>query len=203
MEKYVKIKPSAILFDMDGVLVDSLDSWWKSLNAALKNFKNEEISRDEFIEKFWGQELFANLKNLGLNEGVGVFCNNIYSNHVDDIKIFPNTKDSLESLKDYKKAIITNTPKDCALQILKKFEIEKYFNIIVTSDEVENGKPAPDIVYKACSSLGVTPSEVILVGDTESDVKAGRAAGCKVIGINVKADLSIKNISQLTDIIDN
>ena len=45
MNKNVKLKPAAILFDMDGVLVDSLDSWWKSLNAALKNYKNKEIYR--------------------------------------------------------------------------------------------------------------------------------------------------------------
>ena len=46
--------------------------------------------------------------------------------------------------------------------------------------------------------LDVKPSEVILVGDTESDVKAGRTAGCKVIGINVKADFTINNLSELT-----
>ena len=203
MERNLKIKPAAILFDMDGVLVDSLDAWWESLNTALKNFNKEEISRGEFIEKFWGHDLFNNLKKLRLNENIGIFCNNIYINHVNVIKIFPNTIDTLKKLKYYKKAVITNTPKDCALQILKKFEIEKYFNIIITSDEVENGKPAPDIVFKACNNLRVKPSEAVLIGDTESDMKAGRAAGCKVIGIKVDGDFSINTISELTNIIDS
>ena len=86
MNKNVKLKPAAILFDMDGVLVDSLDSWWKSLNAALKNNNNKEISREEFIENFWGHELLGNLRKLGLDEKIIVFCNNIYYNYIDEFR---------------------------------------------------------------------------------------------------------------------
>ena len=132
---------------------------------------------------------------------VGSFCNNIYGNHIGSIKIYPYTKNTLENLKKYKKSIITNTPKDCTIQILKKFDIEKYFNFILTSSDVKNAKPSPEIVFKSCEKLGVKPEEVVLVGDTDSDVKSGRAAGCKVIGINVKADYTIKNLSEIINII--
>ena len=203
MNKNVKLKPAAILFDMDGVLVDSLDSWWKSLNAALKNYKNKEISRQEFIEKFWGHELLGNLRKLGLDEKIIVFCNNIYYNYIDELKIFAGTKETLKKLKKYPKAIVTNTPRDCTIRILNNFGIDKYFKVIITSDQIERGKPSPDLIYEACKRLGVKTEEVVLIGDTESDVKAGRAAGCKVIGINVDADFSIKNISELLNIIDN
>ena len=203
MNKNVKLKPAAILFDMDGVLVDSLDSWWKSLNAALKNYKNKEISRQEFIEKFWGHELLGNLKKLGLDEKIIVFCNNIYYNYIDELKIFSGTKETLKNLKKYPKAVVTNTPRDCTIRILNNFKIDRYFKVIITSDQIERGKPSPDLVYEACKRLGVKTEEVVLIGDTESDVKAGRAAGCKVIGINVDADFSIKNISELLNIIDN
>lgn len=202
MDKYAKLKPAAILFDMDGVLVDSWDSWWKSLNTSLKFFKHKGISRDEFTEKFWGHELQDNLRNLGLDENIGIFCNNIYSNHINEIKIFSGTKETLEKLIKYPKAIITNTPRDCAIQILKKFNIDDYFKVIVTSDQIEKGKPAPDIVFEACKRLGVKPSNVVLVGDTESDVKAGHAAGCKVIGINVKGDYTVQKISDLINLLE-
>jgi len=197
----MKLKPDAILFDMDGVLVDSLDSWWTSLNAALQAFKHKQITREEFIEKYWGHDLYDNLNKMGLNQEVGTFCNNVYGEHLGAIKIYPDTKNVLQKLNNYKKGVITNTPKDCAQQILKKFDIDKFFDVVITSDEVVKAKPYPDIVLKACDVLGVKPEKVVLVGDTDSDVKAGSASGGTVIGINIKADYTIKRLSQLTDLI--
>ena len=199
--KNMKLKPGAILFDMDGVLVDSLDSWWLSLNAALKNYNYNEISKEEFINSYWGHDLYDNIKKMNLPLKVGRFCNNVYRQHTDKIKIYAETKDILQKLKNYKKAIITNTPKDCTIKILKRFDIEKYFEFVMTSDDVKMAKPNPEIVIKACKKLGVNPENVVLVGDTDSDVKAGKAAGCKVIGINVDADYNIKKISELTSLI--
>ena len=127
---------------------------------------------------------------------------NVYYDHVDKIKIYPNTKHVLEKLKNYKKSIITNTPKDCTIQILKKFEIEKYFNLVLTSSDVKMAKPSPEIIFKSCEKLGVKTKDVVLIGDTDSDVKSGKAAGCKVIGLKVKADFTINNLSDILEIID-
>jgi HAD superfamily hydrolase (TIGR01509 family) len=193
----MKLTPSAILFDMDGVLVDSLDSWWKALNSALKRYKHQEITRDEFMKTYWGHDLKANLKRLQLNPEVAQFCNVTYGNHIDYIRIYPDTKITLQRLSTYKKAIITNTPTDCARQILKKFNIESYFQQIITSDDVQKAKPDPEIVFKACERLGVDPKTVILVGDTVSDVKAGQAAGCIVVGLKTPADITIQTLSEL------
>lgn len=197
----MKLKPSAILFDMDGVLVDSLDAWWLSLNKSLENYNYKTVSKERFIEKFWGHDLFDNLKTMNIPIEIGNFCNNVYRKQVDVIKIYPTAINILEKLKNYKKSIITNTPKDCTIQILKKFDIEKHFEFVLTSDDVNNAKPDPEIVLKSCKMLNVKTSDVILIGDTESDVKAGRAAGCKVIGINVDADYVIKDLSELITLI--
>jgi HAD superfamily hydrolase (TIGR01509 family) len=193
----MKLAPNAILFDMDGVLVDSLDSWWKALNSALKRFKHREITRDEFMKTYWGHDLKANLKRLQLNPEVAQFCNITYGNHLDYIKIYPDTKNTLRRLSSYKKAIITNTPTDCTKQILREFEIEQYFKEIITSDDVVKAKPDPEIVFKACERLCVDSKTVVLVGDTESDVKAGRAAGCTVVGLNIAADITIQRLFDL------
>lgn len=197
----MKLAPSAILFDMDGVLVDSLDSWWKALNSALKKFKHQEITRDEFMKIYWGHDLKTNLKQLQLNPEVAQFCNITYGDHLDFIKIYPDTKSTLNRLASYKKAIITNTPADCAKSILKKFEIGQYFKEIITSDDVMKAKPDPEIVFKACERLGVNSKTVVLVGDTVSDVKAGRAAGCTVVGLNIDADITIQRLFDLTDLL--
>ena len=174
----MKIKPSAILFDMDGVLIDSLDSWWNALNQALKAFNHKEIRKNEFINKYWGHDLRDNLKKMRLDPNIGNFCNTIYSENLDTIKIYNDTKTTLQKLNKYIKAIITNTPKDCTKQILKKFNIETFFSLIITSDEVQKAKPDPEIIYKACESLHVSPENVLLIGDTKSDIQAGKASGC-------------------------
>ena len=132
---------------------------------------------------------------------VGLFCNQVYGDHLDGIKIFPETKNVLEKLKNYKKSIITNTPNDCAVQILRNFDIERFFEFVLTSDDVSMAKPDPEIVLKSCEIMGVDPLEAVLVGDTLSDVRAGRAAGCTVIGIKVDADITINDISELLKII--
>jgi HAD superfamily hydrolase (TIGR01509 family) len=193
----MKLAPSAILFDMDGVLVDSLDSWWKALNSALQRFKHQKITREEFMKTYWGHDLKANLQRLHLNPEVAQFCNITYGNHIDYIKIYPDTRSTLQRLSSYKKAVITNTPTDCAKQILQKYHIEQYFQELVTSDDVKKAKPDPEIVFTACERLGIDPTTAVLVGDTESDVNAGRAAGCRVVGLRITADITIQRLSDL------
>jgi len=197
----MKLNPKAILFDMDGVLVDSIDSWWKALNHALEKYKMEKISKQVFIEKYWGHDLYDNLKKNNLPIKVGKFCNNIYGEHLDGISIFPNAKEVLQKLSKYPKCIITNTPCNCTTQILKTFDIEKYFDFVFTSDDVKLSKPDPEIVILACKKLKVKPKDAVLIGDTDSDVKAGYAAGCKVIGLNIKADFIVQNLTGILEIL--
>lgn len=197
----MKLNPKAILFDMDGVLVDSIDSWWKALNHALETYNMDKISKQVFIEKYWGHDLYDNLKKNNLPIKVGKFCNNIYGEHLDGIKIYPNVKEVLEKLSKYPKCIITNTPCNCTTQILKTFDIEKYFDFVFTSDDVKLSKPDPEIVLLACKKLKVKSKDVVLIGDTDSDVKAGHAAGCKVIGLNIKADFIVENLTGILEIL--
>ncbi len=198
----LSMRPDAILFDMDGVLIDSFESWRHALNAALQAFDQEEISEGKFKSTYWGHDLRTVLENMGLDVRIATFCNTIYTEHVDEIHLFSKTKDTLRRLDSYKKAIITNTPKHCTRHILKKFGIGKYFDTIVTSAEVEQGKPHPDMIFRACELLHVDPSDTVLVGDTESDVKAGRAAGCMVVGINTEADYTISSIVGILELVE-
>ena len=173
----MKLKPDAILFDMDGVLVDSLDSWRSSLNAALKAHNNQEITKEEFIEKYWGYDLYATFDKIGLDRTIVTACNELYQEHLDKVTMYPDVKYTLKKLKRYKKGIITNTPRNRAIQVIKNFKLGRYFDTVVTSDDVDRGKPNPDIVLKACKNLGIEPAEVVMVGDTGSDVEAGKSAG--------------------------
>lgn len=197
------LSPQALLFDMDGVLVDSLDSWWKSLNDALRKFKHKTISKDQFIEEYWGFSLQENLEKLEIEMKNQEFCNYFYKKYVDNVKLFSDTKYILRKLESFPKAIITNTPAKCTKQILEKFDIKHYFDVVITSDQIKEGKPNPEMVFKACEKLGVDVKQVVLIGDTKNDVKAGRAAGCITIGIQTSsADFVIGHVSKLDQIIN-
>lgn len=196
------LNPHALLFDMDGVLIDSLNSWWQSLNTALETFHLPTISREEFTKKYWGHDLRDNLKTMGLSQKIGTFCNTSYSQHLHAIRMYPETIPTLETLITYKKGIITNTPQACTRQILKQFAIQHYFQAIVTSDEVQHAKPDPEIIFRACQLLQIKPENAVVIGDTSSDVQAGRAAGCTVIGINVDADIRIATLKELPSVLE-
>ena len=195
------MKAKAILFDLDGVLIDSLDAWWHALNDALKKFDLEEISKEEFVSKYWGYDLYTNLKKANLPLEIGITCSRLYKNHIDKIKLHPKALDILEKTENLKRGLVTNTPKDCTKEVLKKFGLERYFDVVVTGDDVSRGKPDPEIIFKACNHLEVDPKETIMVGDTDSDVKAAKLAGCSVIGIGTEGDITLKDLSELLEIL--
>jgi len=194
-------KPTTLLFDLDGVIVNSADVWLLSLNTALEYFDHKPINLDLFNEKFWGNDVNNTLELLGLPKKALVIVNKTYLKNIDRVKIFSDVELTLKYLKYFKKGIITNTPKKIAQYLLEKFNILKYFNIIVTSDDVKYGKPNPEIIIKACKLLDVQPKEVVIIGDTISDVEAGKNLECKVIGININADYKVNKFSKILDIL--
>jgi HAD superfamily hydrolase (TIGR01549 family) len=105
-------------------------------------------------------------------------------------------------LNQYPKALITNTPANCTHQILRNFGIDPYFNTVITSDDVTNAKPAPEPILKACKHLQIQPKNALLIGDTKSDIHAGKTAGCTVIGINIPADYTIHHLKELLTLIE-
>ena len=80
--------------------------------------------------------------------------------------------------------MVTDTFRKPVFRALEFHKIKKYFDAIVTADDSEKLKPSPDTVIKACEKLNVLPEETILVGDTKNDYRAGKSAGCFVVGLN-------------------
>jgi len=78
-------------------------------------------------------------------------------------------------------ACVTNKPRQFTLPLLQRAGLAPLLDAVVCGDEVEHKKPHPEIVLRACSLLGVAPSEAVLIGDSGNDVLAGRAAGVRVV----------------------
>lgn len=191
----------AVLFDMDGVLVDSIEAWFRLFNKTLKYFGKEEFAREKFLNKVWGgpierdaEEFFG--KPL---EDVKEFYFDNFDSFKENLRLFPNTKETLTGLKNkkLKLGLVTNTPKNQAYKLINHLKLKDYFDVVIGGDEVEHGKPAPDMILLACRRLGIKPRDSIYVGDTNVDIIAGKKAGCFTIGFKIDGDERIDDLREI------
>ncbi|MBI2208628.1 HAD family hydrolase [Candidatus Woesearchaeota archaeon] len=201
-----KTELKAILFDFDGVLIDSFDAWHHVFNQTRKHFKLTGFDKDKFRKKAWGKILDTELKENFPNQDVEEIKDQyrtLIKKHYHKTKLLPDAREVLETVKNKKIKIglVTNTFKEPAIKTLNFHKIRQYFNVVITPDDVEKPKPYPDPILKACEKLEVQPDEVIYVGDTKNDYKAGKAAGAFVVGLNTHGDLSISRLSDLLQLL--
>jgi pyrophosphatase PpaX len=196
----------AILFDFDGVIINSYEAWFNVFNDLRKKYNLKEIGRQEFDKKVWGNSLYEEAKIYFRDqdlEEVKHSYNSLRNKYSEKTILLPKVKKVLESVKKKKIKIglVTNSFRKATLNTLKFHKISKYFDVIVTVDDVERPKPNPEPVIKACEKLDIIPQETIYVGDTKFDYKAGKAAGCLVVGLNSDGDLVIDKLSDLLKLV--
>ncbi|MBD3370267.1 HAD-IA family hydrolase [Candidatus Fermentibacteria bacterium] len=167
------------LLDMDGVLVDSKKAWFKTFREL------GGISREEFENRFWGRDLEANIEDLGTTSRK--MCDSVLTRYIREIELMPKALDLLSALPG-KKALVTNTTLRCTRDILRQHGLGGFFDVVVTSDQVESGKPNPAMIERAIAELAAEPDDTVLIGDSEEDIQAGRRAGCLTIGVGVPGD---------------
>ncbi len=195
----------AVLFDLDGVLVDSLEAWFKLFNKTLKHFGREEFTFERFMENVWGGPIERDAEEFfgkPLDEVKAYYFDN-FDEFKKDLKLFPNTKQILTKLKNknLKLGLVTNTPKKQTYKLLDYLKLREYFDAVVCGDEVRNGKPAPDMILEACKRLDVKPNDAVIVGDTPADVLSCKNAGCLSIGFKVDGDKKIDDLKELVELI--
>lgn len=107
-----------------------------------------------------------------------------YRAHITDrSRPYPHVVDTLRVLSERKAklAVVTNKRIELTGKLLDELELTAWFDAIVGGDTAPNPKPAPDPILLACNEIGLSPSEILFVGDSLTDVKASRAAGCPVV----------------------
>ena len=181
------------LFDMDGVLVDSREAWYRSFREL------GDISREEFENEYWGRDLEKNISDLGTTRQR--LCGEVFPSHSGSIRKVEGAEEVLESL-DGPKALITNTTGGCTSEILSSHGLEGYFDRIVTSDQVDEGKPDPSMVRKALDLLGAEPGRSVVIGDSPHDMEAGSKAGCITIGIGVDGDYRADTLRDVPGLVE-
>lgn len=178
----------AVVFDMDGVLLDTEKIYrmhWKKAGAAFGKSAAEmdrvcrliaggttDHTKQVFEEEFGREFPYMECRELTYR----LMAEYIDANGID---LKPGVKEVLEHLKEnrLKVAVATSTKQELAEQRLKMTGIYDYFDQLVYSNMVSRGKPNPDIYLKACEMLGVLPEDAIGVEDSINGVKACHAAG--------------------------
>jgi len=189
MEEILK-NYKAIIFDMDGVIVNSLNFWKQTEQKLLSSFgiekdlnnfhQTESMSTKEAIV-FWLTKYpqknisIASIEEFVLNEMTDLIENNdCINNDVKDLIIKLNQE-------NYVLGLATNSPKKIMEVVLKKANLDTCFQAILTADEVEKVKPNPEIYIKTAAKLNVNPKDCIVIEDSDYGLIAARNAGMDII----------------------
>jgi len=203
----INTKVEVILFDLDGVLIDSFESWYQAFTTMLRAFGKKELRRETFRARCWGPDLRHNLAALQLGEDAAWFVVHEQLKLVGLIELIPGADAVVRRTREeyrLKVGLVTNTPRANVDEILAHFKLTNHFDAVLTGDDVRKGKPEPELITKACERLAVPPERAALVGDTNTDYQAGRAAGCLVIGVgaNAAGDVHIERLEELFAVLD-
>lgn len=205
---------SAVIFDMDGVLIDSetiwarkeydmfrleYPGWTKEKQRQLAGRSVEDIYA---LMKGWYPDLPYDLE--GWRELYLKFASEIYGH---ETQLNPGVQELVTGLRSggLKTALATSTSRELLNVIIKRFDLSVMFDVIITASEVEGkGKPAPDIYLRTLETLGVAAKDAIALEDTPNGIKAAKAAGLYCIGYvsdpdydRSEADLVMDDFSQL------
>lgn len=181
----------AVIFDMDGVIVDSEPLHYESEKRVLSQLGYEfprEIHR-KYIGYANEHDFWQDLQNeLGVSLNIQTLIlekQDYFFKHLSRITII---KPALTLLKKLKQATIpialaSSSSNELIHKVLDRFSLKPFFSVIQSGDDVENGKPAPDIFLFTAKKLGVKPRECIVIEDSLNGVKAGKAAGMIVVAV--------------------
>lgn len=208
---------STIIFDMDGVIIDSQSVLDVLEIEFLKRITNKQWSKQDqhFIHGKTIPEVYKYVTSTyGIRVSKTTFLQQykkiLNITYSDKCRLNPGIQDFLESirLKKYNIALASSTSYKYIYSVLERFGLTNYFQIIVSSDESKS-KPEPDIFLLTASKLGVKPEECVVIEDSNNGIKAAKRAGMlcmqyvnKTSGINKYADVNLKsykgqNIQQL------
>lgn len=194
----------AIIFDMDGVLIDAREWHYESLNKALDYF-GVVIDRDEHLNAFDGLPTKIKLDMLSkqgrLPEKVHALINKLkqkftYEFIVRDCVPRFEHEYALSRLKrdGYKIGLASNSIKDSVDLMMVRSNLHEYFDIILSTDDVVNPKPHPEIYLTAQKRLDIIPGRCLVVEDNPNGVAAATASGAHVLVVKNPDDVSYKNI---------
>jgi beta-phosphoglucomutase len=192
----------AVLFDMDGVLIDAREWHFTALNEALEIF-GFSISKDDHSSKYDGLTTKMKLAMLSADGVIPSVLHELISEVKQDRTLriaaqncYPNVSHQILlsrlQVLGVKIGLVTNSIRKSTEFMLEYAGISHYFNVIITNEDVTAGKPSPEGYLKAMSQLGVTPERVIIVEDGEYGIKAALLTGAHLVRVSSPKDVNLE-----------
>jgi HAD superfamily hydrolase (TIGR01509 family) len=200
-----KLGVKAILFDLDGTIVDSKRAYSKALKTALLKMGRQDTLNPNLATEI-PRRLEQNLSITGMIQGVNVntflrhYLKAYYEATAEETKPIPGISETLKKLSGrFRIALVTMryVPKESVTEELARFNLIDYFECIITASDTHNSKPSPEALVKSAKQLNVEINQCVAVGDSVVDVRAGKNAGTKTVavlsGIFSREDLQKEN----------
>ena len=192
-----KLKVGAVIFDLDGTLIDSIDIYFTIVEKALERLNLPAVSRSQILaaaesedfkwELVLPQEVL-NRKEKIIDEAWTVINEIAPQMFADNLYLIQGAERIVENMASngLKIGLVTSTQRkylEIKMQPLKDAGVDHLFEAIITSDDVEKRKPAPDPLVVCAQQLDMKPESCAYVGDTTTDIKAGKEAGMRTVGV--------------------
>jgi AHBA synthesis associated protein len=172
----------AVVFDLDGVLIDSIEVMREAFQAAYAEAVGPGRAPFEAYLPHLGRHMPDTLRIMGLPAAMYDSFVRFSRQLVHRVQPCPGARELLDELRaaGVRLAVATGKTRDRADHVLDAVGMLDALDAVCGSDEVANGKPAPDLVELALDRIGMAPDQSIMVGDSVLDLQAGRAAGTRV-----------------------
>jgi phosphoglycolate phosphatase len=179
----------AVILDLDGTLVDSAGEIAAALNTTLfeLGLPSLPIARVEaFIGRGVRPLVERALAELGVRHDIDEAVNRFESHYAKVVgtyaELYAGVLPGLEQLHaaGIPMAVVTNKPREFTLKLLERLEVDRFFTAVVAGDDGHRRKPDGDMLIAACACMGTRASASLMLGDSDNDVLAARAAGCPV-----------------------
>ncbi len=195
----------AVLFDMDGVLIDAKDWHYQALNRALGHF-GMEISRYDHLVTYDGLPTVKKLEMLslerGLPRGLHAFINKLKQSYTMEL-VYAKCKPAfareyaLAKLKadGYLIAVCSNSIRSTVDVMMDKANLRPYLDLVLSNQDVTRGKPDPEMYLTAMARLGLEPRECLVVEDNDHGIKAAIASGAHLMRVARAEEVTYQGVT--------
>ena len=221
-----KLEVDAIMFDLDGTLIDTVPIYYKIIDIVFAELGLPQVSRETLLEAMadgdfdWDCVLPENMKprRAELSEKARAVIDEIAPPMFHkEIRLIPGTDEIFREIavSGMKIGLVTSSPAQqmpVKMIPLNNAGLQRQLEVIVTADDVRHKKPSAEPLVKCSEKLGVSLTKCVYVGDTRVDIRAGKAAGMKTVGVltgfdnydalkNEMPDAIISSIARLNETI--